>query len=617
MRAPVNDQRGLMTFTEPSFNQTNASPAGTAGTPGPADPTAYAPAGTDRTPEVRTGHAELDALIIELTAGQLRWALTPLSERVDLLGAVHAAVAEQAENWARTASEIKGLDPASSLVGEEWISGPYPVLTATSTLAESVARISRGESPLARSRFGTAPGNRVTVRVLPHTAHEALLLHGFRAEVWMPPGVTADTVRAQAGLSELDPAQTQGIGLVLGAGNITSIPPLDVLYELIANNRVVLLKLNPVLSRMLPVYQAALAPLVRHGVLRVVTGDGVVGGYLAHHAGISHVHITGSGATHDTVVFGPGTAGAERKTAGTPLLTKPITSELGGVAPIIVLPGRWTRRDLRYQAEHVATQRLHNGGYNCIAGQVVVLSRDWPQKEAFLAELRFAIENAPARPAWYPGSAGRVAAATAAYPSAERLGDGARLLVVVGEGDDPEPIRSTETFSPVLGVIELPGTGASFLDAAVETVNRDFLGTLGANIIAEPRTIRALGHRFRDAVARLRYGTIAINTWTGLGFLTAAAPWGAYPGHTLGDVQSGIGVVHNALLIDSPERTVVSGPFRPFPRSVAHGEFALFPKPPWFVSARSAATTGRLLSGFAARPSWLRMPRVFAAAFRA
>ena len=589
-----------MTVTEPPVDPTNASPAET----GLASDTA-------------ARHAELDVLINELAAGEQRWARTPLSERVGLLGAVHAAVAEQAENWARTASEIKGLDPASSLVGEEWISGPYPVLTATSTLAGSVGRINRGESPLAESRLGTAPGDRVTVQVLPHSAHEAILLHGFRAEVWMPPGVTADTVRAQAGLSELHPAQTQGVGLVLGAGNITSIPPLDVLYELIANNRVVLLKLNPVLARMLPVYQAALAPLVRHGVLRVVTGDGAVGGYLAHHAGISHVHITGSAATHDTVVFGEGAAGAESKIAATPLLAKPITSELGGVAPIILLPGRWTRRDLRYQAEHVATQRLHNGGYNCIAGQVVVLSRDWPQKHAFLAELRNAIGRAPARPAWYPGSDGRVAAAADAYPSAERLGDGGRLLVVVGEGDDPEPIRSRETFSPVLGVIELPGTGASFLDAAIETANRDFLGTLGANIIAEPRTIRALGHGFREALARLRYGTIAINTWTGLGFLTAAAPWGAYPGHTLNDVQSGIGVVHNALLIDSPERTVVSGPFRPFPRSVAHGEFALFPKPPWFVSARSAASTGRLLAGFAARPSWLRMPRVFAAAFRA
>jgi aldehyde dehydrogenase (NAD(P)+) len=600
----VNDQGRLMTTAEP----TAAHPAAAESTPGE----------TPAPDPAHTAHTALDAVIAELADGERRWAKTSLPKRAELLDAVHESVAAQAESWARTASGIKGLDADSQLVGEEWISGPYPVLTATTTLAQSISALSRGESPLAGARFGTAPGGRVTIKVLPHTPYEAVLLHGFSAEVWMPADVSAESVRANAGLAALHPEQTAGVGLVLGAGNITSIPPLDVLYELIAHNRVVLLKLNPVTAGMLPVYQAALAPLIAHGVLRIVTGDGAVGGYLAHHPGISHVHITGRAATHDVVVYGPGPAGAERKAAGTPLLSKPITSELGGVSPIIVLPGAWSPADLRYQAEHVATQRLHNGGYNCIAGQVVVLSRDWAQKAAFLAELRSAIDRTPARPAWYPGSDGRVQDAAAAYPAAEHLGDdGFRLLITVGAGEDSTTLTTTETFSPVLGVIELPGTGAAFLDAAVETVNRDFLGTLGANIIAAPRTIKALGTGFRASVARLRYGTIAINAWTGLGFLTAAAPWGAFPGHTLDDVQSGIGIVHNALLIDSPERTVVTGPFRPFPRSVLGGEFALFPKPPWFVTARSAALTGRLLAGFAARPSWLRMPRVFASAFRA
>ncbi|WP_241986627.1 hypothetical protein [Cryobacterium psychrophilum] len=166
-------------------------------------------------------------------------------------------------------------------------------------------------------------------------------------------------------------------------------------------------------------------------------------------------------------------------------------------------------------------------------------------------------------------------------------------------------------------MIELPGSGQGFLDTSVATVNRNFLGTLGANVIAEPSVIKKLGAGFRNAMARLEYGTIAINSWTGLGFLTATAFWGAFPGHTIDNVQSGIGVVHNALLIDSAERTVVTGPFRPFPRSFAHGEFALFPKPPWFVTARSAQKAGALLAAFAAKPSWAKMPGIFISAFRA
>ncbi|TFC77219.1 aldehyde dehydrogenase family protein [Cryobacterium sp. TMS1-20-1] len=580
--------------------------------------------------------AGLDLSIAALARGSEGWAATTLAARADLLASVAASVGAEAERWVLAAAHAKGLDQASPLIGEEWLTGPYGVLTSLAALQHTLRVLDAGHSPLAGRRLGRAPGGRVTVSVLPHNSWDGLLLHGFTAQAWLRPGVTAAQARSRAGLGQhvsgrapseySGPGPDRGIGLVLGAGNISSIAPLDVLYELVAHNRVSILKLNPTFDGLLPVYRAALAPLIEAGLLCIVTGGADVGDYLAHHAGIGHVHITGSAATHDAIVF----AGSK---TDAPRLTKPITSELGGVSPIIVLPGRWSTRDLRYQAEHVATMRLHNGGYNCIAGQVLVLSATWPQKRAFLDAVAAALASAPARPAWYPGSDERMRAARAAYPAARSI-PGGRLLVAAGASREapqtggvdspeagasavPEDMLRTEYFAPVLGVIELPGTGLAFLDAAVETVNRDFLGTLGANILGVPSTIRRLGAGFEQAVARLRYGTIAINAWTGVGFLSAAAPWGAFPGHTLSDVQSGIGVVHNALLLDDVERTVVRGPFRPFPRSIVHGEWALLPKPPWFVSARSGALTARLLTEFAARPSVRRLPGILAAAFRA
>jgi hypothetical protein len=44
-------------------------------------------------------------------------------------------------------------------------------------------------------------------------------------------------------------------------------------------------------------------------------------------------------------------------------------------SPVIVLPGGWSNADLKFQADLVATMRLHNGGHNCIASQVPVLPR--------------------------------------------------------------------------------------------------------------------------------------------------------------------------------------------------------------------------------------------------
>lgn len=560
----------------------------------------------------------LDLLVAGMKQGESRWAAMALSARVDLLADLHRSVAASAAEWVAGAVRAKGLEAASPLVGEEWLSGPYCTLTALSALQHSLAAVAAGRSPIEGEHLGTAPGGRVTVRALPSNRFEYLLLHGFTADVWMKPGVTADQVRSRAGLGARTPSQTGGVGLVLGAGNITSIAPLDVIYELVAHNRVVVLKLNPTLDELLPAYEAAFAPLIDLGLLTIVVGGGDVGRYLAHHDGISHVHITGSAATHDLIVWGHGEDAVRRRAAGTPLLKTPITSELGGASPIIVVPGDWSAADLAFQAQHVATQRLHNGGYNCIAGQVVVLSSDWPQREDFVEQLRIAMETAPRRRAWYPRSAERVAAAATAYGDAERLGpDSGRLLVDARGSDAGSVVETTEYFSPVLGIVDVPGTGQAFVDAAVDRVNGNFVGTLGANVLIDPATMQALGAGFGDAVARLEYGTVAINAWTGVGFLTANASWGAFPGHTLQDVQSGIGVVHNAFLLADVERTVVRGPFRPFPRSAVGGEFALSPKPPWFVSARSARTTGELLTRFAADPSWAKLPRIFGSAFMA
>jgi hypothetical protein len=75
-------------------------------------------------------------------------------------------------------------------------------------------------------------------------------------------------------------------------------------------------------------------------------------------------------------------------------------------------------------------------------------------------------------------------------------------------------------------------------------------------------------------------------------------------------------VVHNALLLNNTERTVVTGPFRPAPRSVLHGETSISPKPPWFVTNRTAARTGRLLTEFIARPRWRALPAILASALR-
>lgn len=575
--------------------------------------------------------APIEDAIGALEKGSAAWSALTVGQRVTLLHGVRRSVAAHAREWARTAVRSKGLTQDHALRGEEWLSGPYATLTAVDAYIRTLERLAEGRNPLDGVRIDRTTSGQTRVHAFPLTGIDTLLLSGFTGEVWLTPGVTPGDARSRAGLAQrvqgagpAEDAEDGGVGLVLGAGNITSIPVLDVLYELLAHNRVALLKVNPTQDALVPVFERALAPLIALGFLRIVTGGGDVGAYLTAHPAFRHVHITGSAATFDTIVWGPstgkGSGSQRRKQENHPRLTTPITAELGGVSPIIIVPGEWTAEDLRFQAEHVATMRLQNGGHNCIAGQVVILSADWAQKDQFLAELRRAYALAPERPLWYPNTAARMAQATEAYPDALVLAD--RLLVQIGEEEeDPTAIQRTEYFAPVLGVEELPGTGQAFLDSAVAHANEKLQGTLGANVLIDPATEALLGGGFERAITALRYGSIAINTWTAFGFLTPTATWGAFPGNTIADVGSGLGIVHNALLLDDVERSVVRGPFRPFPRSASvvrdGGQFTILPKPPWFVSSRTGAQVSEGLTRFRARGGVLALIRTLVQAMRA
>lgn len=559
--------------------------------------------------------SQIDQALEDLVEGEKTWASLSLAARRGLLDEVRDLTVRHATEWVDAAVGIKQLDPASPLVGEEWMSGPYSLVAGLAALSESLNKLEAGRSPLDGAEFGYAPGGRTTVKALPLNTFDQLLLSGFSAEVWLQPGIEKAEAIRSAGLAQRDPSRTHGVGAVLGAGNIFSIAPLDTIYELYANNRVVALKLNPITDPLQPVLTKVLAPFIAVGAVRILTGGAEVGTYLVRHKLVDHVHMTGSALTYDAIVFGTGEEGSRRKAADEPVLDKEMTAELGGVSPTIVLPGSWSAADIEFQANHVVTQRLHNNGYNCVAAQVVVLSKRWAQRDEFIAAIRKAFNDAPARPAYYPGSDVRVAGADTSYPDAQHLGSrGARVLVV--DPADREALLCTEYFGPVLGVIELDVPDDQFAEEAVRVANDEFVGTLGVNIIAHPDTIKAMGAKFDHLVEQLRYGTIAINAWTGVGYLTATATWGAFPGHKRNDIQSGVGVVHNAFLLDRPERTVVHGPFRPAPRSVFRGEWSLSPKPPWFVDNRTAATTGRLLVDFAGAPGWSKLPAIFASALR-
>jgi hypothetical protein len=59
---------------------------------------------------------------------------------------------------------------------------------------------------------------------------------------------------------------------------------------------------------------------------------------------------------------------------------------------------------------------------------------------------------------------------------------------------------------------------------------------------------------------------VAINGFPGLSFVFASPPWGAYPGSTQDNIQSGSGFVHNATMLKGIEKVVMRCPLTAFPK---------------------------------------------------
>ena len=563
----------------------------------------------------------LDADLQTLAANRELWVRTSIEQRISILAEIKEAVMPVAQAWAQTASRQKGIAKGSTLEGEEWLSGPYTVLGYCNEMMTTLAKV-QGKRHLDDVPVRQLSNGQVVARVLPHSLWDHLLLSGVTVNVWMEPGVTPATL-AQNSAGIYDPSSPMHkvgkLALVLGAGNIAAIAPLDVFHKLFAENEVVILKMNPVNEYLSDFLIPALKPLIDRGFLRIVRGATDVGQYLCNHDLVETIHITGAGASHDAIVWGVGAQGQQNKMAKTPKNLRSITSELGAVCPTIVVPGPWSAADLRFQAEQVATQKLHNSGFNCVACQVLVLPRDWDQKTAFQSELERVLSGAQARGLYYPGAKDRLDAFRANNSHTRSVifqqsgSSRAELLIAPLSADSSQAAKSVEVFAPALNVTEIAGSdAAAYLKKAIRYANTQLYGTLGANIVIHPATIASIGRaRFEEILIELRYGTIAINAWTGVGFLSPRATWGAFPGHTLEDVQSGIGFVHNTCLFDKPQRSVVEAPFRPFPRNLLSASFTLLPRPPWFITNRKAGVLGRLLVAFQYRPSLLKIPRIF------
>ena len=536
--------------------------------------------------------SELSSRLGQLAAGALRFAATDARQRAELARRTALATVAVAGPWAEAAVAIKRGPPgAGPSLAEELATGPMVtarlcLLTARAQLDLATLGLPRAASKprilhAGRRSVGGTPPALVGLDLLPArgplgSLHDGMIHRGFTATVRChDPGGLANFEQAWRREVEERP-RAGGVAVVLGAGNVTGLSAADVLSQIFEHGRGVFLKLHPLHAPLRPHLESALGPLVEAGLVVIAEGGADVAQAAIAAPETTHVHVTGGEATYRAIVWGA--ADPADRTAS-PRLSKPITCELGNVTPWFILPGRYSRAALAYQADLVAASIANNTSFNCIATKVIVTCESWPQRADFLALVERRLAFLPARPGWYPGAGrdweaatGRAAPADGTLPWS--------LFTGVDVATDSRLV-SREWFVPVVAEVPLDAnTLADYCGRALAFAHR-LPGSLAASVTIPTGLSSVDARHADDLVDHLAFGAVAVNTWSALAYALGNVPWGGFPGGTLASPKSGIGFVHDPLLLPLVHNSVIRAPL------------AAAIRPPWFPWHRSGARLAR------------------------
>jgi len=473
--------------------------------------------------------------------------------------------------WATICSDNKGTTKTPA-EGEEWLGGPFASVLATQYYIKSLIN----DDDLDEGNFNNSENS---YKVFPNNFIERITFPFINAKVYFNKSMSFEDINKFRGFSkryDIEPSIT----LVLGAGNFSSIPYLDVLYHLITRRSVILLKLNPVNEYLKPVFEKVFKNFIERGYIIVTNGNINESKYMATHPGINHIHLTGSDKTYEDIVYGRELTGNERSIKTLSKINpKPITSELGNVTPIIIHPGKWSTSDIKYQARKIVTGKLNNNGFNCIAAQVVVLPDGWGHTETLIKYVKYYMNKAKDRKAYYPDSIERLTKLEK-DKSYERVNSlSCTTPHLTREIKAYNKYELDEVWSSTIYFRKIAYSNAEdYVKKSIDYCNNELWGNLGVSVIIKNHNNKFNKHITNSYIENLKYGTIAINEWAAIGYIIPQLPWGGFPGNKDNDIQSGQSVVHNSMLFESPLKGIVETKFR----------ISRLIDPPWFITNRKS-----------------------------
>ena len=474
--------------------------------------------------------------------------------------------------WATMSAEKKGILQKHK-EGEEWLGGPFVSIL---TLQYYIDYLEKNEQ-LDINKFNE---NKNSYKVFPNKFIEKLTFPLLNAEIRFSKSMNFDQINEYRGFKQRIGTDSGSVTLVLGAGNVSSIPFLDTIFYLVANRSSIILKLNPVNDYLNPVFQKVFHEFIERGFISVVNGDIPTSKYLSEHRSIDSIHLTGSNYTYENIVYGRILNDKERKLSTLSKLNKkPIFTELGNVTPIIVHPGKWTNAEIKFQARKIVTAKLNNSGFNCIAAQVVVLPKGWRSNEKLKKYVKYYLKKIGDTTSYYPGAIESLESLQKNKNYEQINEQVCSTPFMISNLDNEEKFSIEEVWNSTLYFKEIEYSDyESFANNSIDYVNNKLWGNLGATVLIKDSKKKRNSLLVENYKNNLHYGTVAINEWAAIAFIIPTMPWGGYPGNKDNDIQSGQGFVHNSFFFESPLKGIVETNFR----------FSRFIDPPWFISNKKA-----------------------------
>lgn len=349
---------------------------------------------------------------------------------------------------------------------------------------------------------------------------------------------------------QVNPLQkSPGIIAVSGAGNYSS--SIEMVMALFLENKVVIHKPHQLNEATDAIWEKVFKPLIDLNAVAFCDADQGIA--LSTLEGLHAFYFTGSTAV----------AHAIQKTA-----SAPVVSECGGNNPCIVVPGKWSEKDIKRQAIQLVSIGKLNGGAACGRPQTIITSKYWDQREQFLNAIRKAIiEDTFAVSEHYPGVQQTKKAFIENQPTAEVLKpengqhQKSEFVFIPSISEDDYAVKN-EAFCQIFSEIALDTSTDTdeFLTRATWFCNSKLLGTLGCMLLVDNSTLKRKEKRIHQAITELDYGGISVNDVPPNIWLNGYLTWGGCNEHK-SDFISGIGNFGNPFNFENVKKSVIINDF--------------------------------------------------------